>query len=112
MHPQYGGGVENFKFQENIQSKAIRLFLGVSKYTTNMAIQGDMGWPSASCKIKIAVFRFWNRLVKMADSRLTKRIFMNDQTVKKYSWSSYVLKIFRELYDDTSQLDNFAGGGG
>ena len=68
-------GVKNFKFQDAVQNKAIRLFLGVSKYTTNIAIQGDMGWPSVSYKTKVAVLRFWNRLVKMPNTRLTKNIF-------------------------------------
>ena len=66
-------GVKSFKFQETTQNRAIRLFLGVSKYTTNAAIQGDMGWPSTKNKIRISVFRFWNRLINMSNSRLTKK---------------------------------------
>ena len=103
-------GVKNFKFQETVQNRAIRLFLGVSKYTTNVAIQGDMGWPSVSSKIRASVFRLWNRLINMSNSRLTKKIFLNDITVKKCTWSSQVLKILRDLYGKESQLGDFLGG--
>ena len=103
-------GVKNFKFQDAIQNKAIRLFLGVSKYTTNMAIQGDMGWPSVSNKIKITILRFWNRLIKMPNTRLTKKIFIHDKTIKKCTWSSQVLKILRDLYGAETELDHFLGG--
>ena len=82
----------------------------MSKYTTNVAIQGDMGWPSVSSKIRASVFRLWNRLINMSNSRLTKKIFLNDITVKKCTWSSQVLKILRDLYGKESQLGDFLGG--
>ena len=104
-------GVKSFKFQETTQNRAIRVFLGVSKYTSNTAVQGDMGWPSTTNKIRTSVFRFWNRLVNMSNSRLTKKIFLNDLKVKKCTWSSQVLKIFRDLYGEESQLADFLGGG-
>ena len=103
-------GVKNFHFQDKVQNKAIRLFLGVSKYTTNIAVQGDMGWPSVSYKVKVAILRFWNRLVKMQNTRLTKKNFLTDKTYKKCTWSSYVIKILRNLYGEQAQFEQFMGG--
>ena len=103
-------GVKNFKFQDNIQNKAIRLFLGVSRYTSNVAIKGDMGWPSTSQKVAVTIFRLWNRFVNMPNHRITKRIFLNDQTVKKGTWSSQVLKKLKDLYGEDTQLSQFKEG--
>ena len=71
-----------------------------------------MGWPSVSNKIKITILRFWNRLVKMSNTRITKKIFLHDKSNahKKGTWSSQVLKILRDLYGAEAQLDHFSGG--
>ena len=107
-------GAKNFKFQESVQNKAMRLFLGVSRYTTNIAVQGDMGWPSVSQKVKIAVFRYWNRLINMSNTRLTKKIFLHEIFLKgkkfKFTWSSQVRKILRDLYGEDVQTEHFMGG--
>jgi len=103
-------GTKNFKFHETIQNRAIRMFLGVSKYTTNLAIQGDMGWPSTSNKMKTCVCRFWNRLIKLPTSRLTKQIFLNDLKVRKCTWSSQALKILKTLYGEDTTLNDFMEG--
>ena len=40
---------------------------------------------------------------------MTKKIFLQDKTVKKCTWSSQVLNILKEIYGQETQLDNFTG---
>ena len=55
----------------------MRYVLGVHRCAPTAAIQGDMAWLPLSFRpyMNILVFRFWNHLVKMDNSRLVKRIF-------------------------------------
>ena len=69
-----------------------------------------MGGPSVSYKTKVAVLGFWNRLVKMPNTRLTKKIFLHDKTFNTCTWSSQVLKILKKIYGEQSQFDHFMGG--
>jgi hypothetical protein len=107
----YGSGVWATKssFQSQIiQNKAIRAFLGVHKFTPNLAIQGDMGWDSSSLRQKLNVLRLWCRLIMMPASRLTKRIFLWDYELSMSgynNWSNFVKTLFYEtgyplMYDN------------
>ena len=74
----YGSGVWSFLGKNKsqlIQNKAIRYFLGVHSFAALSAIQGDMGWLNCKFRQQLNVIRFWNRLIDMPDSRLTKHIF-------------------------------------
>ena len=57
-----------------IQNRAMRYFLGVHKYAPNAGSIGDMGWIKHCYSRYLCAFRFWNRLLNMEDSRLTKQI--------------------------------------
>ncbi len=46
-----------------IQNRACRYFMGVSKYTPNTAVQGDMGWITAGNRQNLCVLRLWLRLM-------------------------------------------------
>jgi len=50
--------------------------MGVHKYGPTAAVQGDMGWLSLKYRRYIVMLRFWNRLVRLDETRLVKRIFM------------------------------------
>ncbi len=63
---------KQFKQIEAIQHKAICIFLGVHRYTPLPAINGDMCWSSCHTSRKVAMFRYWNWLIDMDDSRLPK----------------------------------------
>ncbi len=71
-------GFKQFKQIEAIQHKAIHTFLGVHRYAPLPAIDGDMGWSSCDTRRKVAMFRYWNRLIDMDDSRLPKNVFKWD----------------------------------
>ena len=74
----YSAGVWGFEETQEckaIQNRGIRYFLGVHKYTTKLAIEGDMGWESCLTKQRCEMVRLWNRLTQLPEERLTKKIF-------------------------------------
>ena len=58
-----------------IQNRAMRYFLEVHKYAPNAGLSGDMEWIKHAYKRYLCAFRFWNQLLNMEDSKLTKHIF-------------------------------------
>ena len=69
-------GYGNFPKCDNVMNRAMRYFLGVHRFAPIAALHGDMAWLSLKYTRYIAMLRFWNRLIKMDNSRLTKRIFL------------------------------------
>ncbi len=68
-------GTNSYSCVEAIQNRACRYFLGLGKYAPNPAINGDMGWSMPQHKQWICVIRQWCKMLRMADSKLTKKIF-------------------------------------
>ena len=75
-----------------IQNRAIRFYLGVHKFSSNLAINGDMGWEFSSVRRKIEMLRFWNRLLTFDDNRLTKQILFWDKRLCSNNWSYEIKK--------------------
>ena len=75
----YGCSVWGFKTINNhsdlVQNKAMCYFLGVNKFTPIAALQGEMGWHPSIYGKYLCMLRLWNRLIKLPNDRLTKRIF-------------------------------------
>ena len=83
----YGSGVwgtGSYPKPQTIQNRAARSFLGVHRFASNVAIQGDIGWDSCRVRQKLNVIRLWCRLIAMNPSRLTKRIFLWDYYIDKH----------------------------
>ena len=59
-----------------VHNRACRFFLGVGRYTPNLAVQADMGWTSPWQRRWACIARLWLRFCKLPDDRLTKRIFL------------------------------------
>ena len=78
-------GYSNHKYGQQVQNRAIKYFLGVHKNAPNLAVQSEMGWLNVQYHFYTCAFRYWNRLVKMHQDRLTKRVV------------EYQLKNFNEL---------------
>ena len=56
-----------------------------------------MGWLPSNYSRKLEVFRYWNRLMKLENHRITKQVFLFDyQSQSKYTWSSYIKSLFIE----------------
>ena len=63
---------------EGIQQRASRFYLGVHPKTSTLALIGYIGWSTAQLKRHRNIMRYWNRLIQMDDTRLTKQIFLYD----------------------------------
>ena len=83
-------GVNNFDKPLVIQNRAMRYFLGVHRFAPTLAVAGDTGWLSCNDRWTTSTLIFWNHLVNMVDSRLTKRLFMWDRMICSKNWSSFV----------------------
>ncbi len=74
----YGAGIwgtREFSCINSVQHRACRFYLGLGKYTPNVASEGEMGWPFPQERSWLCVTRLWCRLRNMDDSRLNKRIY-------------------------------------
>ena len=80
-------GFSKYNCLEAIQNRAIRIYLGVHKFAPILALQGDMGWMSTENRQYLSMLRFWNRLLKLPDNRLTKRIFIYDFYLTQSIWA-------------------------
>ena len=80
-----------------IQQRAIRYYLGVHSKAPLLAIEGDIGWIDTQIRQNVEMLRFWNRVIKMDDARLTRKIFdfdySNNNSVQ--NWSSNIRELFR-----------------
>ena len=48
---------------EEVQHRAMRIYLGVNKFSAKCAVIGDMGWTPGDIRRKLNLLRYWNRLV-------------------------------------------------
>ena len=95
----YCSGVWGFKVYENcekLQNKAIRFFLGVHRFTSNVVIHGDTAWLNPHIRRKLNMLKLWNRILSLNDDRLTKIVLMYDINCHKKSWSYEVKQILIE----------------
>jgi len=76
----------------------MKVFLGVHRFAANTAVEADMGWYPNYIKRVLNVLRYWNRMLCMADDRLTKKIFsVEHEQNKRGSWCSFVCNTFTKL---------------
>ena len=86
-------GFNNFEKIDSIQNRAIRLYLGVHRFSSNLAINGEFGWIPSRIRRQISMLRFWNRLLSMDSYRLTKQVFLWDKNSRASTWCSDVFQI-------------------
>ena len=79
-----------------IQSRAMRYYLGVHRFAPIAGMYGDMGWMKPYMGRYICMIRFWNRLINMENSRLTKQFFNWDYECKT-GWSKEIENVFTQL---------------
>lgn len=79
-----------------IQIKAIRSYLGIHKFAPKLALLGDMGWTPSFIRRKLCLLRYWNRLIKMDNDRLTKMVFLNDYENESV-WCNSIKSKFSEV---------------
>ena len=97
---EYGSGVWGHisgSCIDNVHYRAIRYYLGVHKFSPNLALTGDVGWISPKLSRCICRIRLWNRLVNMGENRLTRKIFEWDYQICKQNWCKEMKCLFNEL---------------
>ncbi len=97
-------GFKDFKQTDYVQNQAIRIVLGVHRFAPLNAINGDMGWSASAVTRKVAMCRFWNRIVSMEDNHLLKIILNWDVNLR------YVNTLSNKMKDVLYKLninDNF-----
>ena len=83
----YAAGVWGFKKRsEIIQNRAICFFLGVHRFASNLAINGDMGWMLFRVRQKLEMLRLRNKLIMINNERLVEKIFFWDRLLCKNNW--------------------------
>ncbi len=57
-----------------MQNKGIRIYLGVHRFALSAAVSCDMGWIHCSVRRKVCMIRFWNRIVRLDNSKLPRKL--------------------------------------
>ena len=90
-------GAKCYPKTDTLHNRIIRFYLGVHKCTSNAVIQGDMGWAPPIVRRQVNCLRLWNRLVKLDNSRLTRRIFEWDYLKGRHNWCFEVKNILKTI---------------
>ena len=77
----WGYGI--FTKAASIQNKAICYFLGVHSTAPLAGLQGEVNWITSRYRRHLCKIRFWNRLTRMDNTRLTKKIASWDKSMCK-----------------------------
>ncbi len=77
-----------------MQHRAMRVFLGVHRFTAIASMHGDTGWLSVRSWQWIHMARSWNRMQCMDSTRLTKYVFQWDRNQSGNRWSTDIKTIF------------------
>ena len=89
-------GVKMYACMNTTQHRAMRTFLGVGKCAPLPCMYGDMPWITPFTRHRSAAVRYWLRLTRMPQSRLTKRVFDWDYdmaTRGRRSWNREIKQI-------------------
>ncbi len=65
---------KNFKSSDSIRERAIRVYLGVHRFTAIPALKGEVGWSKTRSDRWLSIC-YWKRLINMSTSRLTHKMF-------------------------------------
>lgn len=94
----YGAAVwgdRTFSCINSIQNKAIRFYMGVGRYTPNVAVNGDSAWKPPCVRQWRTVINHWNRLRYMNTDRLNKRI---------HNWAEHSFRRYKACKNSNYRL--------
>ncbi len=81
---------------DTVQNRALRSFLGVHRFASNVVINGDMAWCPSKVRRKLCMLKLWNRINAMPNDRMTKKVLMWDvKCGYANTWSADVKHIFQ-----------------
>lgn len=75
---------------EKVQQRACRYFLGVGRFSALCTLNAEMGWMSCASRSLLSKCRFYNRLLKMEETRIPRKIFMETKD-QPGSWAGELL---------------------
>ena len=93
-------GYENVDILEKVHTKFCKFIFGVSKYSHNMPVYGELGRYPLSIKIKQRIVRYWTRILKSSEYKLNKVMYtilyiLHCKNVYLSPWIRYVSCIFQ-----------------
>ena len=93
-------GYENVDILEKVHTKFCKFIFGVSKYSHNMPVYGELGRYPLSIKIKQRMVRYWSRILKSSEYKLNKVMYtilynLHCKNVHLSPWIRYVSSIFQ-----------------
>ena len=93
-------GYENVDILEKVHTKFCKFIFGVSKYSHNMPVYGELGRYPLSIKIKQRMVRYWTRILKSSEYKLNKVMYtslynLHCKNVHLSPWIRYVSSIFQ-----------------
>ena len=100
----YGSAV--FGFAENaflvkLHLRSARAFLGLPRNVCTEAAISDMAWLETKCKTRLNMIRQYHRVIKLSESRLTRKIYnwdlqFSNNFPNKTTWTNEIKTIFIE----------------
>ena len=89
---------------EKLQNRVAKRILHVSNLTANAAARGELGWWTYKGRQWYLILGYWHKLVKMDETRITKRVYritrekvINHELSHQLLWAYEVSKILKEL---------------
>ena len=89
-------GTTEHRLINNVQNRAAKIFLGVSKNTSNIAVHGELGWLSCAAKQKLEVFRYFYKLNHIDEDRIIHKINLWSKR-KRRSWDYKVSRMMSDF---------------
>ena len=91
-------GYTQYDHSVQLQTRAIRAFLGLPKNSCNMGVLSEVDWLLPEYRTRLKMVRQYSRLLRMENERLTKKVYLWDRSLNNgnvvSSWSSEVKNTF------------------
>ncbi len=66
-------------------------------YIPILALDEKTGWLNTEVRKHTEMIRFWNRIIKMDTTRLTRKVFETDYRIYKNNWCSEIKQLFEKV---------------
>ena len=91
-------GFKSYESLEKVQMRAIRAFLGLPKNACNAGVMSEVSMLAPRYRTQLTMIRHYHRMLKMDNTRLTKKIFLWDKNLNDHqqvsTWFSEIRSIF------------------
>ena len=91
-------GYTQYDHSVQLQTRAIRAFLGLPKNGCNIGVLSEVDWLLPEYRTRLIMVRLYSRVLSMDNERLTKKVYLWDRVLNDgnviSSWSSEVKNIF------------------